>query len=84
MSNPTLRIATATDRRREQELDRISGTAEPRSVSIPLRTIVPLLIDAVENNRVWLHDFSEDLIRIDADLYEVLLAYDDLSRRAAA
>ena len=85
MSKPTLRISPkTTDSRRERELDRITGTAEPKTVSIPLGKIVPLLIDAGENDRAWLNDFSADLVRIDADLYEVLLAYRDLSKRAVA
>jgi hypothetical protein len=85
MSKPTLRIAhSPTESRRQRELDRITGTAEPKTVAIPLGKIVPLLIDAVESDRAWLNDFSEDLVKIDSDLYDVLLAYGDLTKRAAA
>ena len=51
--------------------------------AVPLGKIVPLLMDAVENDRAWLNDFSDDTVRIDADLYEVLLAYQQLQSRAA-
>ena len=85
MSKSTLRIApSTTDSRRERELDRITGTADAKTVSVPLGKIVPLLIDAVESDRAWLSDFSDDLVRIDSDLYDVLLAYSDISKRAAA
>ena len=46
--------------------------------------IVPLLMDAVSNDRAWLNDFAEDTIRIDADLYDVLLAYQQIQTRDAA
>ncbi len=85
MSKPTLRIFPAsTSDRTERELDRIAGTAEPKSVSIPLGKIVPLLIDAAEGDRAWLTDFADDSVRIDADLYDVLLAYQQLRQRPAA
>jgi len=85
MSKPVLRIAPSTiDSRRERELDLISGLAKSKQVSVPLGMIVPLLIDAVENDRAWLNDFSDDLVRIDSDLYDVLLAYGDMSKRNAA
>lgn len=85
MSKPVLRIAPSTiDARRERELDLISGLAKSKQVSVPLGKIVPLLIDAVENDRAWLNDFSDDLVRIDSDLYDVLLAYGDMSKRNAA
>ena len=86
MSKPTLRVFPANQQsdRRELELDRITGTAEPKTVSIPLGKIVPLLIDAVENDRAWLNDFADDTVQINSDLYDVLLAYQQLRHRAAA
>ena len=45
--------------------------------------IVPLLIEAGQQQRAWLNDFADDLIRIDSDLYDVLLAYQELQQRAA-
>ncbi|MFK8113355.1 MAG: hypothetical protein AB8B91_14215 [Rubripirellula sp.] len=82
MSKHSLRVFSSVDRR-ERELDRITGTAEPKSVSIPLSKVVPLLLEAQRNDCAWLDDFSDDLIRIDADLYEVLLAYQQAQQRAA-
>jgi hypothetical protein len=70
--------------RRERELDRIAGAAPPKTVSLPLGKLVPLLMHAACSNRAWLTDFADDPVRIDADLYEVLLAYQQLPRRVAA
>ncbi|MEM9827055.1 MAG: hypothetical protein AAF958_10725 [Planctomycetota bacterium] len=70
--------------REERELDRISGVADARSVTITLGQMVPLVTDAAEKNRLWLTDFADEKVRIDADLYEVLLAYQRMSRRDAA
>jgi hypothetical protein len=64
---------------REIEMDRITGLAKPKTVSVPLALMTRLLIEASESNRTWLRDFKDDLVRIDSDLYEVLLAYQDLS-----
>ena len=85
MSKPALKIFQSHDStdRRERELDRIAGAADPKTVAVPLGKIVPLLMDAVENDRAWLSDFSDDTVRIDADLYEVLLAYQQIQNRAA-
>jgi hypothetical protein len=85
MPQPKLRVLTDDNHSesRERELDRISGAAEKRTVSVPLGKIVPLLMDAAKHRRAWLEDFSEDLIRIDSDLYEVLLAYQQMQRAAA-
>lgn len=63
---------------REMEMDRVSGLATAKSVSIPLAQITRLLMDANESNRTWLRDFADDCVKIDKDLYEVLLAYQSL------
>ena len=86
MSKPNLRVFSAetTNERSQRELDRITGTAEARTVAVPLGKIVPLLMDAGKHERAWVNDFSEDLVRIDQDLYEVLLAYQTMQQRAAA
>lgn len=72
------------DRAMERELDRIAGASKAKTVSISLGQMVPLLIDAVEKNRLWLNDFSDESVSIDADLYEVLLAYERMRLRDAA
>lgn len=69
--------------RRERELDRISGTAEPKTVTVPAGKLIPMLIEAAKDERAWLHDFADDSVRIDRDLYDVLLAYQQLRQRAA-
>lgn len=76
--------ASASKARIQDDLDRVSGTLEPRCVTVRLATIVPLLLDAVEQNRAWLSDFADDTVRLDADLFEVLLAYQELRAEAAA
>ena len=76
--------ADASRTRRERDLDRVAGAAEPRTVDITLGQMVPLLMDAAQKNRVWLSDFADESVRIDADLYEVLLAYQRLRDRHAA
>jgi len=70
--------------RQQRELARLSGTAEPKTVSVSVRSIVPLLMEAAENDRTWLQDFADDPVRIDADLYDVLLAYQQLTQNRAA
>lgn len=88
MTNQKLRLFSPTDliasNRRERELDRLTGTADPKTVAVPLGKVVPLLLDAARNDRSWLNDFADDLIRIDADLYEVIMAYSQLQKTSVA
>jgi hypothetical protein len=44
---------------------------------------MPLLADAVNNQRTWVGDFADDEITISTDLYEVLLAYQYYQRPSA-
>lgn len=85
MKNPSLRTfpANPSSDRRERELDRLAGAAAAKTVSVSLVKIVPLLIDAANNDRAWLSDFADDTVRIDADLYDVLLAYQQFRDYAA-
>ena len=95
MSKPNLRVHCPDDNqddaqrvrpfddRRQRELDRLSGTAEPKRVTLPVGKLVPLLLDAAQHQRTWLHDFADDPVQIDADLYDVLLAYQKLRQQAA-
>ena len=57
--------------------------SEP-SVSLSVAELVPLLVDAFQTDRTWLRDFGGDGVRVSADLYEVLLAYQQLRRCEAA
>ena len=83
-SSSTGATNSADDQRRERELDRITGTAQAKTMSVPFGTLVRLLAAAVEDECTWLEDFSEDTVQIDADLHEVMLAYQNLRQRRAA
>lgn len=52
-------------------------------VSVPLREVLPLLVDAVRSERTWLADFQDEEITLSTDLYEVLLAYQHYRRPSA-
>lgn len=64
--------------------DQASDTHSPRRVEVSLAEIAPVLADAINHQRGWLSDFSDDTVTIDADLYEVLLAYQQMRRLNAA
>jgi hypothetical protein len=66
------------------ELDRIAGVAGSKRVDVSLADIAPVIADAVASGRGWLADFADDTVQIDADLYEVLLAYQQMRRFNAA
>jgi hypothetical protein len=53
------------------------------TVTVSLGEILPLLADAVRNERTWLRDFEEDSVTISTDLYEVILAYQHYRRPSA-
>ncbi|TWU38401.1 hypothetical protein [Novipirellula artificiosorum] len=76
-------ISTKADRQ-QRELDRLTGVAAPRTVDVSLKQLVPLLMDAARSKRTWLQDFADDSVRIDSDLYDVLLAYQHYCRQEAA
>lgn len=86
MSQPSLRVFPSNhlDRRQQRELDQVTGVAQPKRVSVPLSKVVPLLMEAAETNRAWLHDFADDKVEIDADLFDVLMAYHSMRGTAAA
>ena len=53
------------------------------AVTVSLGEVLPLLADAVRNERTWLRDFDQDPITISTDLYEVILAYQHYRRPSA-
>ncbi|HEX4132902.1 MAG TPA: hypothetical protein VHZ24_22910 [Pirellulales bacterium] len=57
--------------------------AAPRTISVRLGEVLPLLADAVNSNRTWLRDFKNDEVTISTDLYEVILAYQHCRRPVA-
>lgn len=73
---PRFRIVPEADAQ-----DRISApkrNASPEMISVPLGEILEPLTEAIRTNRTFLRDFSEDEIRIPADLFDVLTTYQRL------
>lgn len=70
------------DPRWMRELDQIAGTGPKKTRSVPLKLLVPMLINAQRRCSAWLDDFSDDLVVIDADLHEVLLAFEKLQQES--
>lgn len=58
-------------------------TSQPNTVRTTLGEILPLLADAVANNRTWLTDFEADEVTISSDLHDVLQAYRHFRRPVA-
>ena len=52
-------------------------------VQVQLREILPLLADAYNSQRMWLHDFDHETVTLSADLHDVLLAYQHHRRPSA-
>lgn len=67
-----------SDPRWMRELDQITGSAPQKTRTLTVKTLAPLLISAHQQNSTWLNDFADDPVVIDADLHEVLLAYQKL------
>lgn len=57
--------------------------APAQTVTAPVGEVLPLLADALENQRTWLGDFEDEEITLSSDLYEVLLAYQFFRRPSA-
>lgn len=68
----------------QHDNNKMAGTVNPKRVEVSLAEIAPVLADAINHRRGWLSDFSDDTVSIDADLYEVLLAYQQMRRLNAA
>ena len=54
------------------------------TMPVAVRDLVPLLVDAFQTDRTWLKDFGSESIHMSPDLYEILLAYQQLQRRDIA
>lgn len=62
----------------ESEFDRADILRHPaavETVSVSLREILPVLVEAMNSRRGWINDFADDEISISTDLYEVINAY---------
>lgn len=71
----------------EQQPVASQGHGSSRSGSllpVAVRDLVPLLVDAFQTDRTWLKDFGREEIHVSADLYEILLAYQQYRRYDAA
>ena len=75
--------ASDADPRWQRELDQITGTGPQKTRTVPVRMLAPLLMAAQQSNSTWLTDFADDVVVIDADLHDVLLAYQRISIEAA-
>ncbi len=82
----SLRLFSPTDespdslQTRQRELDQVTGVSSAKRVDVALADFAPVIADAVASGRGWLTDFATDTVSIDADLYEVLLAYQQMRR----
>jgi hypothetical protein len=81
MANPQLRVYLGPTNSSEPE---IASPSEPvrHEMTVALGDILPLLADAVQMQRAWLQDFENDSVTLSADLYEVLMAYQELRQTA--
>jgi hypothetical protein len=67
----------------ESRVNTVTARNRNETVTIPLGEILPMLADAVQSNRTWLGDFTNDDVTISSDLYEVILAYQHYRRPSA-
>ena len=81
MTHPRLRVFFGPDEKHAADASP-TGVQVQNQVTVTLGDVLPLLLDALETQRVWLKDFEEDKITLSSDLYEVLLAYQNM--RSAA
>ena len=80
MSTCHLRIYSGPE---EMNTTSVANDCHRHQVTVPLMEVLPLLADAVNAERTWLRDFSDDEMSISMDLYEVLLAYQHYRRPSA-
>nr|WP_236649872.1 hypothetical protein [Rhodopirellula sp. SM50] len=69
-----------SDPRWLRELDQIAGTGPKKTSSVPIKMLARLLLSAQRCNSAWLDDFADDVVVIDSDLHEVLLAFEKLQQ----
>lgn len=81
MFQPQLRIYYGPQE--EDQLSQSNRSEVTSVVNVPLREVLPLLVDAVQSKRTWLKDFEHEEITLSLDLYEVLLAYQHYRRPSA-
>jgi hypothetical protein len=81
MARPQLRVYLGLEDSCEPA---IASTDPPArsDISVALGDVLPLLADAVQTQRAWLQDFVNERVTMSADLYEVLMAYQELRQTA--
>jgi hypothetical protein len=67
----------------EESAKKTKSDTHHDTITVPLMDVLPLLTDALQSQRTWLHDFADDELTISMDLYEVLLAYQHYRRPSA-
>jgi hypothetical protein len=77
MARPQLRVYLGSEDSCEPSPSPLSEPARA-DITVSLGDVLPLLADAVQTRRAWLRDFEHDAVTLSADLYEVLMAYQDL------
>lgn len=84
MEAPKLRLfSLAADSSSDAVTPKRPASASP-TMPVAVRDLVPLLVDAFQTDRTWLKDFEHEHIQVTPDLYDVLLAYQQLRRCNAA
>lgn len=73
--------AGAPEEKPTVQYTRVIGEAR---VAVSVNDLLPLLADAWQSKRAWLHDFANDRVIVSQDLYEVVLAYKRLKHSSAA
>ena len=81
MAMRRLRVYTGPER--DDAVGLVPAVERDSGVRVTLGSVLPLLADAVENNRTWLGDFADEKIAISSDLHEVLQAYRHFRRPGA-
>lgn len=70
MARSRLRVYFGPDDMAEPDL-----TARRRLVTVALKDLAPLIVDAARTQRAWLKDFNDEEVTISEDLHEILQAY---------
>lgn len=65
------------------EADILRHPAAVETVSVSLREILPVLVEAMNSRRGWINDFADDEISISTDLYEIIAAYNHYRKPVA-
>lgn len=81
MARPQLRVYFSPEESQESVLATSSQPVR-HPVTVPLSEVLPLLVEAVQTRRLWVQDFADEPITLSPDLYEVLMAYQEVRQTA--